>query len=67
MHMHKTYCFSGELQSSEEGEVFWISLRELQQMDLSEDRKSIIRLFLEDEFSEFRYEREDGNWEINLK
>lgn len=21
----------------------------------------------EDEFSEFRYEREDGNWEINLK
>ena len=67
VHIYKTKCFSGKLHSSEEGEVFWISLEKLREMDLSDDRKSILRLFLEDDLSEFRYERKMDNWEIVLK
>ena len=67
VHIYKTNCFSGRLQSSKEGEVFWVSLKQLLKMDLSEDRKSILKLFMENDLTEFWYERDAGQWDIILK
>ena len=63
---YKTDKFSGELQSSEEGEVFWAELDALPGMNLAEDMEANLRVFLEDNISEFYYERQSGGWESQL-
>ncbi len=63
---YKTDKFSGELKSSEEGEVFWAELDALPGMNLAEDMDVNLRVFLEDDISEFYYERQNGGWECEL-
>lgn len=63
---YKTDKFSGELQSSEEGEVFWAELDALPGMNLAEDMEANLRVFLEDTISEFYYDRQNGGWESQL-
>ncbi len=63
---YKTDTFSGELQSSEEGEVFWAELDALPGMNLAEDMEANLRVFLEDTISEFYYDRQNGGWESQL-
>jgi len=65
---YKTDKFSGELKSSGEGKVFWLPLDELLSKDnLSLDMKDMIKVFLEDELSEFFYYKENGEWKYELK
>lgn len=63
---YKTDKFSGELQSSEEGEAFWAELDALPRMNLAEDMEANLRVFLEDTISEFYYDRQNGGWESQL-
>ena len=63
---YKTDKFSGELKSSEEGEVFWAELDALPGMNLAEDMEANLRVFLEDTISEFYYDRQNGGWESQL-
>lgn len=63
---YKADKFSGELKSSEEGEVFWAELSALPGMNLAEDMDVNLRVFLEDDISEFYYERQNGGWECEL-
>ena len=63
---YKTDKFAGELQSSEEGEVFWAELDALPGMNLAEDMEANLRVFLEDTISEFYYDRQNGGWESQL-
>lgn len=58
--------FSGELRSSEEGEVFWVSREELGQDRLSLDFMDMLRVFESGDLSEFYYYRENGGWEYKL-
>ncbi len=66
---YKTNKFSGEIKPSEEGEVFWIQLDELMSMDdrLSLNMKDMIKVFLDDNLSEFFYYKENGEWHYKLK
>lgn len=65
---YKTDKFSGELKSSGEGKVFWLPLEELLSKDnLSLDMKDMIKVFLEDDLSEFFYYKENGEWKYELK
>lgn len=66
---YKTDKFSGHLKSSEEGEVFWIPLDELRSMNdrLFLDMKDMIKVFLDDNLSEFFYYQENGEWSYALK
>ena len=50
---YKTEKFDGELISSEEGEVWWEDLKELPKLDLSLDMEDMLRIFLEEDLSEF--------------
>ena len=53
---YKTNCFSGELQSSEEGEVFWVPMKEISRFKLAKDFHKNLQMFLSDDISELFYE-----------
>ena len=63
---YKTDQFSGELKSSHEGKVFWVPRDTLDQYVLCDDFLDMIRVFEEDDLSEFYYYVEDGDWKLKL-
>lgn len=63
---YKTNRFSGQLKSSEEGEVFWIPRTDLHKYTLCDDFESMIKVFESDELSEFYYYKENGGWKLKL-
>lgn len=62
----KTNTFSGDLQSSDEGEVFWINKKELSSYRLSVDFEEMVRIFT-GEKSEFFYYLENDDWKYDIK
>ena len=63
---YKTDKFSGELHSSEEGEVFWIPREDLGQYRLSVDFMEMVRIFESESLSEFYYYTENGSWKYRV-
>ena len=63
---YKTDRFSGELRSSDEGEVFWIPRETLPQCNLADDFLDMVSIFEADDLSEFYYYKEDGSWKRKL-
>lgn len=63
---YKTDRFSGELQSSNEGKVFWIPRDTLPQYTLCDDFLDMVRVFEQDDLSEFYYYTENGDWKLKL-
>ena len=63
---YKTNRFSGQLKSSDEGEVFWIPRSELQNYNLSVDFMDMVKIFESDELSEFYYYKEDDTWRFKI-
>lgn len=64
---YKTEKFEGDLISSEEGEVWWEDLSELPNLDLSLDMEYMLRIFLEEDLSEFFYYQDGEDWKYDLK
>ena len=64
---YKTSHFAGELKSSEEGEVCWTKLSRLKELPLARGMELMLRVFLEDEVSEYYIYEEDGEWKHVLK
>lgn len=67
--LYKCDAFSGELKSSEEGEVFWADRADLPGMNLSSGMEETFRAFFEDGISELSYFREDpeNDWQVVLE
>ena len=63
---YKTDRFSGTLKSSDEGDVFWIPRADLCKYTLCPDFLEMVRVFEEDDLSEFVYYTENGNWKLKL-
>ena len=63
---YKTDRFSGELKSSDEGEVFWIPRSTLAGQPTSEDFMDMVRVFEDAALSEFYYYVEDRQWHYKL-
>ena len=63
---YKTNRFSGELRSSDEGNVFWIPRNTLDQYTLCDDFLDMVKVFERDDLSEFYYYTEDGHWKLKL-
>lgn len=59
--------FEGELVSSEEGTMHWISKKELSNVDLVDDFQELLQVMLDDELNEFQYMIEDEEWKFVLK
>ena len=67
--LYKCAEFSGELKSSEEGEVFWANRSDLPGMNLSSGMEETFEAFFNDDISELSYFREDreNDWQIVLE
>ena len=59
--------YSGELHGSEEGPVFWVNLGDMPGMRMTPDMDRMLRVFLEDELSEFFIWDPDGDRREYLK
>lgn len=64
---YKTSHFEGDLISSDEGKVWWEKIDNLENLRLSNDMKDMLRVFLEDDLSEFYYYKKSENWQYELK
>ena len=61
---YKATRFSGQLRSSEEGEVSWVEKDQLEQLDLSYDMLPLLEVIEDPDLSEFFYrKRTDDDWE----
>lgn len=65
--LYKTNSFEGELASSEEGDVWWVSLSEMLNMNLSDGMRGTLRLFCDDKLVEQFFYKENGEWIQVLK
>ncbi len=64
---YKTDKYSGSLKSSEEGDVYWVNKDELPNMQLADGMKEMLKIFFEDEISEYYFIKADGEWQGVLK
>lgn len=65
--LFKTSEFYGDVISSEEGNMYWISKDELEKVHLVSDFDELLNVMLDDHLSEFQYFVEDGEWKIIKK
>ena len=65
--LYKTDKFSGTLKSSDEGEVFWITLDEFKKSNYAEGMDKMLEVFLNDDLSEMCYHKENNEWVTVLK
>lgn len=59
--------FSGEVISSEEGEMHWVKKEDLTSVNLVEDFNDLLKIIFDDSLTEFQYIIEDNEWKIVLK
>lgn len=64
---YKTDQFTGEITPSDEGDVYWAKLDELKDMDLAEGMDQMLKVFLEENLSEYYCCVSDGEWKNELK
>ena len=65
--LFKTNEFSGELVSSEEGQMEWICREELDKINTVSDLKELLYVMEEDKLTEFQYVIEGSEWKAVLK
>ncbi|MBR5712926.1 MAG: 8-oxo-dGTP diphosphatase [Lachnospiraceae bacterium] len=59
--------FTGEVVSSEEGEMTWIDRAELANISAVDDLQELLKVFDDPELTEFQYIVDGDEWLINLK
>lgn len=64
---YKTDRFEGTLSSSDEGEVRWIELEEMQKLNLADGMDKMLQVFLDENISEYFFYKENGKWIEVLK
>lgn len=62
----KTSDFSGTLTSSSEGDVFWVAKDRLTEYPLADDFEKILRVFEDENVSEFFYLQDQPEWQVKL-
>lgn len=63
---YKANRFTGEIRSSDEGKVFWIPRKDLEQYTLVDDFMDMVKVFENDNLSEFYYYTENEKWKLKL-
>lgn len=65
--LYKTNHFQGTLVSSDEGEVRWVDLSEMQNLPMAEGMETQLQIFLQDDLSEDYFYKENDEWIEALK
>ncbi|CYT82602.1 8-oxo-dGTP diphosphatase [Streptococcus suis] len=61
---YKTSHFSGSIQSSDEGEVFWINRADLKNVQLADGFEPMLEIFEQPQLTENFCWFEDGEWKV---
>ena len=64
--LYKCNKFSGNLISSKEGEMTWVSLEKIKELPLAKDMDELLDIFLFDNFSEQFYEKTDTGYKMRI-
>ena len=64
---YKTDKFEGELKSSAEGRVYWLTFQELMKSNLAERMDKMLEVFLNENISEYFFYKEREVWHEALK
>lgn len=64
---YKTDKFEGELLSSDEGDVYWVTFDELKRIKLAEGMDKMLQVFLDEDINEYFFYKEDGIYKDVLK
>ena len=59
--------FTGEVTSSDEGEMRWIAKDELHNYNLVQDFDDMLKVMATDDYTEFQYIVENDEWRVMLK
>ena len=65
--LFKTEQFSGEIVSSEEGQMEWIDSARLSEIDAVDDLDELLRVINDPELIEFQYLVEGDIWTVSMK
>lgn len=65
--LYKTDKFCGTLTSSDEGEVYWITLEEMKHKNMADGMDKMLEVFLNEDISEYFFYKENGEWVEVLK
>ena len=65
--LFKTEEFTGEVASSEEGQMEWIRRSDLAKVNTVSDLEELLQVMESDELTEFQYVIEDKEWKAVLK
>lgn len=64
---YKTSTYTGEIISSDEGEVFWTPLDSIRDLKLCDNMQNMLNLFLDDSITEHYFYRKNDEWVEVLK
>lgn len=65
--LYKTDCFEGNLISSDEGQMEWISRNDLPKTNTVNDFMELLSVFDREDLSEFLYVENGDDWDVVLK
>ena len=65
--LFKATEFSGEVVSSEEGEMEWVEMERLNDVKVVEDFHDLLKVLNDPDINEFQYTIEDEEWIVHLK
>lgn len=65
--LFKSDKFSGELISSNEGEMKWVDRNEMQNIALVDDFEALLKVMEDEKLNEFQYVIEKNEWFVHLK
>ena len=65
--LFKATEFTGEVVSSDEGEMEWVDIDRLSELDVVEDFHDLLKVLNDPDLNEFQYTVEDGEWIVHLK
>ena len=65
--LFKATEFSGDVVSSEEGDMEWIDIERFSEVDAVEDLHDLMMVFNDPDINEFQYTIENGEWIVHLK
>lgn len=64
--LYKSKDFSGELLSSNEGEMFWVPADKLKEMPLANDMDELLDVFFSDEYTEQFFEKTEKGYKMRI-
>ena len=65
--LFKTTEFIGTVVSSDEGEMEWVDINNLSEVNVVEDFHDLMKVIDDPDLNEFQYTIEDGEWIVHLK